>query len=91
MKIKDVKTAVAKLPNVTARWNSDIGEWRIAYKGLLPERAEAMACYTDDHEDAVGTAQTMQRDYMLHVFEADKTADQRILDRAISRGTETVQ
>ncbi len=35
------------------------GEFRIAHRGLDADRTEATACYTDDREDAIGTAKAM--------------------------------
>ena len=46
-------------------------EYRVAYKGLHKAREEAMAYYTDDREDAVGTMKTMERDSLAHVFNDD--------------------
>jgi hypothetical protein len=57
------------LPNIQVRWRD--GEYRVSYKGLRPEREEAMAYYTDDGEDAYGTAGTMSRDWELTVFYDD--------------------
>lgn len=38
------------------------GEYRISRPNLPPERAEAIAYYTDDRYDAWGTAEEMARD-----------------------------
>lgn len=38
----------------------DYNEYRVAYRGLKKDREEAMAYYTDDREDAEGTARTME-------------------------------
>jgi hypothetical protein len=72
MRIADVKSLIGGMPHVKVKWNADLHEYRVAYKGLLPAREEAMAYYTDDPEDAIGTARTMERDYQLQVFNADK-------------------
>ena len=91
MIIKDVKAVVADLPNVTARWSTEWQEWRVAYRGLWPDRAEAMAYYTSDHDDAAHTAKAMQTRYWDDVRETDKTRDQLMIDRAMQRTEETVQ
>lgn len=80
---KAVKEAVSHLQFVSVRWKSDVGEWRVAYRGLKPEREEAMASYTDGGEDAVGTAIIMERDYWLHVFDDDKLPGTRLRDAAL--------
>lgn len=75
----------ANCPHVKVRWDSDWGEFRVAYKGLLPEREEAMAAYTDDAEDAIGMAATMERAYLLCVHEVDKTMETKRLEAALRR------
>lgn len=51
--------AIRALPNMTARYISDTGEYRVTMTNVSRERAEAIACYTDDAEDALGTARDM--------------------------------
>ena len=46
-------------------------EYRVAYIGLKKDREEAMAAYTDDREDAEGTAMVMERDRDLCVLNDD--------------------
>lgn len=46
-------------------------EYRVSYRGLVADREEAMAYYTDDREDAEGTAEIMRRDALVCVFRAD--------------------
>lgn len=82
--IRQVQALVREhCPHILLRWQPDWQQWRIAYKGLKPEREEAMASYVpqDDYSkealqesyaDVLGTAITMERDYLAHVFEADK-------------------
>lgn len=35
------------------------GEYRVTHRGVTPERAEAVAYYTTDRVDALGTARAM--------------------------------
>lgn len=66
----EAKAELLKLPCIAATCMD--GEWRITIKPALirarspggsqswaRNKAEAMACYTDDNADAVGTAQQM--------------------------------
>lgn len=46
-------------------------EYRVTYKGLLPERGEAMAYYTDCLEDALGTAKYMEEHREGAVLDSD--------------------
>jgi hypothetical protein len=89
--IAQVKATVKEhCPHIKLRWNPDIQEFRVAYKGLLTDREEAMAQYIDcsdydDHKtegfaDVLGAAMTMERDYTLHVFTTDKTEETRNLE-----------
>jgi adenosylmethionine-8-amino-7-oxononanoate aminotransferase len=80
---KAVKAATRALTFVSVVWKSNVGEYRVAYKGLKPARAEAMEYFTDDGEDAIGTANTMERDYWSHVFEDDKLPETRLRDAAL--------
>lgn len=79
---KQVKDHAKTLAYVSIVWKGDVGEYRVAYKGLKPDRAEAMAYYSDDEEDVIGTANTMEHDYWLHVFDADKLQETINRDRA---------
>lgn len=53
-RIEDTRKAVQAL-GLTCSWDSYAREFRINYQGGV----EATAYYTNDHEDAVGTAQAM--------------------------------
>lgn len=56
-KTKAVKQ-IRSMPNMRAKANQD-GEIRVTYRGLSRERAEELAYYTTDPEDAVETARLM--------------------------------
>jgi hypothetical protein len=43
----------------TVSWRAEWKEFRVSLPGLTPERAEAIAYYTSDAEDALLTAQFM--------------------------------
>lgn len=61
----------ANCPHVKIRYNADYGEFRVAYRGLVADREEAMASYTNDPEDAQGTANRFEAEYH-RVEEFDK-------------------
>lgn len=65
------KRKVAGTDHVTLYRVAEYDEYKVIYKGLKEDRAEAMAYYTDDLEDAKGTMNIMERDRMLSVFDAD--------------------
>jgi hypothetical protein len=79
-----VKRYVAEhCPHIKLTWKADWDEFRIAYKGLLPEREEAMAAYVSvstydpearrgDLEEVIGTAEAMEEGYIYQVFNCDK-------------------
>lgn len=46
-------------------------EYCVRYRGLKPDRSEAMAYYTDDLEDAMGTCADMESQRHAHVFDGD--------------------
>lgn len=52
---------IAELPYIKCTWLSSVGEFRVTLDGLSREREEAAAYYTDDYEDARGTAEHMSR------------------------------
>lgn len=51
--------AVLKVLGCKARYSSELQEYRVTLHGLSPEREEAIAYYTDDPEDAIGTGIAM--------------------------------
>lgn len=53
--------AIKAIPHMTARWEDFAGEYRVTYSDWSKDRAEAVACYTDDPEDAIGTAEAMSK------------------------------
>jgi len=55
---KELFAAVRAL-GLAIRKNVDAGEYRIAPKGMSEERTEALAYYTNDRDDALGTAKQM--------------------------------
>ncbi len=63
--------ALRKFDHVTIQRVSGYDEYCVRYLGLHPDRSEAMAYYTDDLQDAEGTASTMERDRHAHVFDRD--------------------
>ena len=56
---------------LVAQWRAEWNEWRITVppgsmhyiKALDDEAREAVACYTDDNEDALETAQHMRAEF----------------------------
>lgn len=56
---KDQVRTLNAIDGIKARWNSEWGEFRVSLVGLSKEREEDVAYYTDDFEDALGTAQSM--------------------------------
>ena len=48
---------------LSARYNSEYKEYRITVKGLKPAMSEACAYYTNDSNDAIGTAQCMLKEH----------------------------
>ena len=50
------------------------GEFRVTFPGLSVERAEAVAYYTEDREDALGTARAMIRFHQSAVAQANAIA-----------------
>lgn len=81
--LQRVKATSKTLTFVSITRKSGYDEFRVSYRGLLPERTEATAYYTDDADDAIGTAQTMERDYWLMVHEQDKTSATRLRDYSL--------
>ena len=57
---------IRALPHVAARYVRETGEYRITLQGLPTARAEAVACYTCDAADAVGTARAMSAHAASH-------------------------
>lgn len=86
---KAVKAATATLSFVSVVWKPAVGEYRVAYRGLKPAREEAMASYTDDGADAIGTANHMEANYWNHVIDDDKLPPTRLRDAAL-RSTQGV-
>ena len=52
---------IAELDHIKCTWDGYFGEFRVTYGGLTKEREEAVAYYTDDFDDALGTAQHMSK------------------------------
>lgn len=69
--------AIRALPDMSAGFDTDTGEYRLTFAThairavniaagvassfrFVADRAEAVACYTNDGDDAVATAQAMQ-------------------------------
>lgn len=46
---------------LAASYNADWLEYRITPKGMTRERTEALAHYTPDADDAIGTAHALRR------------------------------
>lgn len=65
------KRKVAETAHVVVYMITKYDEYRVAYKGLLPERCESMAYYTDDRDDAIATMNTMEKSRHLEVFHSD--------------------
>lgn len=63
---------VAQTEHVKVERVADYNEYRVAYKGVIRDRQEAMAYYTDDFDDAEGTMHCMEQSYILDVHECDK-------------------
>lgn len=63
--------SVANCPHVTVFKDPFNSDYRVSYKGLRPERAEAMAYYTGDRDDAIAMTQSMERDRHTHVVDGD--------------------
>ena len=61
MSIKDTLAAIKALPYMTARYRSDWQEYRVTVTGVDAEKAERVAYYTNDAEDALETAKAMSR------------------------------
>lgn len=71
MNRKQTLEAINALPGIQAKFITDTGEYRITYRyphalpgghgriARIQERQESLACYTDDREDALGTAKHM--------------------------------
>lgn len=71
MNRKDTLAAINALPGIQAKYLSDTKEYRVTYRypHALPmghgrikrihDRQESLAHYTDDKEDALGTAKLM--------------------------------
>ena len=55
------KQAVQKISSIgmAAGYDRELGEYRVTYKGVRPDRAETLAYYTDDPQDAYDTALAM--------------------------------
>lgn len=75
-----VNTAFMAFSHVKKRYDSALREYRIAYRGLKPDREEAMAEYIsvdqcdpqESYLDVIAAGRRMQNDFDLMVFEADK-------------------
>lgn len=52
---------IASLDHIKCTYDADWGEFRVTMDGLSREREEAVAYYTDDYGDALGTAQHMSQ------------------------------
>lgn len=53
---KEVKAAI-KAAGATAKWDAELGEWRVN----VPGGSERTAYYTPDDDDAIGTAKLMMK------------------------------
>lgn len=51
--------AIAELPYIKCTWLSGTSEYRVTYDGLDRQKEEDAAYYTDDFDDAFGTASVM--------------------------------
>jgi hypothetical protein len=58
MTIKETLRTLGTL-GLKARWSPEWREYRVTLPDPSPEREEAMAYYTDDPEDAIGTGIAM--------------------------------
>lgn len=58
MTVKETLRTLRTL-GLKARWDMDAREYRVTLPDPSPEREEAMAYYTDDPEDAIGTGIAM--------------------------------
>jgi hypothetical protein len=56
MTLKDL-TKAAQAIGMTIRWNADYREYRVNFRS----GDEATACYTNDRDDALATAQAMAK------------------------------
>jgi hypothetical protein len=59
MTIASTIAAIKALPNMTARRVLNVGEYRVTFTDVTPNRAEELAYYTSDPDDALHTARAM--------------------------------
>ena len=59
MTIKETLVKLTAL-GLKARWSSEWQEYRVTLHGLSAEREEAIAYYTSDPDDAIGTGIAMR-------------------------------
>ena len=60
-----LKCVRRECPHVVIRWNPEVGEFRITYRGINQFRQEDVASYTNDAEDAIGTARLFEAGYAV--------------------------
>lgn len=62
--------SIAELDHIKCKWNPEWQEFRVTLDGLSKEREEDVAYYTDDFEDAFGTAEHMSKERARQLAEA---------------------
>lgn len=65
------KRIVERTSHCVTHYDTDWQEYRVSYRGLKKDRAEAMAYYTNDKEDAVLTMGEMEARHLKSVGRSD--------------------